>query len=205
MHELLVSLLEGVCLCGDLPAGVGAFLTRYNCPRTLAHSQQVATEAGQLARRFGVDPQAAQAAGWLHDVSAAIPSSQRPQAARRLGLAVLPEEEAFPMVLHEKLSSVIAREAFGVSDAAVLSAVGCHTTLKVRATALDKVVFLADKIRWDQPDAAPFLHAVLVGLEHSLHRGVLAYLEHLWQERDTLPVVHPWFVEAYHGLSRSVA
>ncbi len=171
MHEFSASLLDGVQVYGDLPADVRAYLTHHNCPRTLEHSQQVAAEARQLARRFGADPEAAEAAGWLQDVSAVIPSSQRLDAARLLGLPVLSEEEALRMILHQRLSGAIAREGFGVSDAAILAAVRCHTTLKARAAALDKVVFLADKMRSDQPYAAPFLDGVLAGLQCSLDRG----------------------------------
>jgi HD superfamily phosphohydrolase YqeK len=105
-----------------------------------------------------------------------------------------------PMILHQKLSVVIASDIFGVTDEAVLSAIGCHTTLKANASPLDKVVFIADKIAWDQPYTAPFLEGVLASLEQSLDQAVLHYLHYLWQQRDTIPVIHPWFVAAYEQL-----
>ena len=117
---------------------------------------------------------------------------------------MLAEEERAPIILHQKLSAVMASEIFGVEDEAVLCAIGCHTTLKANASVLDKVVFIADKVRWDQSHPPPFLEAVLVGLERSLDEGVLAYLEYMWQRRHTLPVVHPWLAEAYAELSQAV-
>jgi predicted HD superfamily hydrolase involved in NAD metabolism len=164
----------------------------------------VAAEAEQLALRFGEDGRSAQIAGWLHDVSNVFPNAQRVQIAWQLGVEILPEESIAPMVLHQKLSAVMAHDIFGITEEAVLSAIGCHTTLKANASPLDKVVFIADKIAWDQPYTAPFLENVLGALEQSLDQAVLHYLHYLWQRRDTVPVVHPWFVDAYEQLKRTV-
>ena len=89
----------------------------------------VAAEAGRIAALVGADLDAAEVAGWLHDVSVIIPSEQRAVIAEQLGIDVLPEEAIFPMIIHQKLSAVLAREIFQIEDAAILSAVGCHTTL----------------------------------------------------------------------------
>lgn len=101
---------------------------------------------------------------------------------------MLPEEARAPIVLHQKLSATIARDAFGISDAAVLSAIGCHTTLKPDPSLLDTVVFVADKIAWDGQGNPPYLADLL---------AALCYLEYLWARRATIPVVHPWFAAAY--------
>ena len=103
-------------------------------------------------------------------------------------------------MLHQKLSAVMAREIFGIADEPLLSAIGCHTTLKANASALDKVVFLADKLRWDQAGDPPYLATLRTACGQSLNRGAACYLDYLWQQRSRLPVVHPWFVEAYHQL-----
>jgi HD superfamily phosphohydrolase YqeK len=87
-----------------------------------------------------------------------------------------------------------------VDDAAVLSAIACHTTLGEHATPLDKVVFLADKIAWDQPGTPPYLDDLEQALTVSLDAAVCVYLQTLWDRRDRLPVVHPWFAAAYAQL-----
>jgi predicted HD superfamily hydrolase involved in NAD metabolism len=202
MHPSLAPLAGGIHVTGDIPADVTAFLTRHGCPRTIEHSREVAEEARCLAIRFGAGPAQAEAAGWLHDVSAVIPNGERVRAARDLGLAILPEEQKAPVTLHQKLSAAMAAQLFGLDDQAVLSAIACHTTLKAGASTLDKVLFIADKVRWDQPHQAPYLQAVLAGLEHSLNEGVRAYLEYLWQRRETLAAVHPWLAEAHAELAQ---
>ncbi|EJW16375.1 hydrolase (HAD superfamily) [Paenibacillus alvei DSM 29] len=61
------------------------------------------------------------------------------------------------MIIHQKLSKVMARDIFGITDNEVLDAVGCHTTLRANATQLDLVLFVADKIAWDQQGTPPYL------------------------------------------------
>ena len=201
MHEILAQLIEGVPFSGDIQQDMQAFLEFHGCPKTALHCRQVAAQAKQLAARFAADEASAEVAGWLHDISAATPTGRRAVIARSLNLPVLPEEEAFPMLLHQKLSAVIARELFGVTDVAALSAIGCHTTLKADASLLDKVVFVADKIAWDQPGEPPYLKEMLAALEHSLDRAALCYLDYLWQRRVQLPgPFHPWALAALNQL-----
>ncbi len=161
-------------------------------------------QAGGLAERFGVSVPQAEAAGWLHDISAVIPNEKRIRAALDYGLEVLPEEEKLPMIVHQKLSALMARKLFQINDAEVLSAVGCHTTLKADASPLDKVVFVADKIAWDQIGEPPYLTDLLLALQRSLHEAAFAYLDYLWKRRETLPVIHPWVVAAHRQLTAAL-
>ena len=123
---------------------------------------------------FGVDGDAAESAGWLHDVSVVIPPSDRLIVAESFGLEILPEERRFSLIIHQKLSAAVALDVFRVDDPDVLNAIGCHTTLKAGATQLDKVLFVADKIAWDQPGDPPYLDAILQALDHSLDAAALS-------------------------------
>ena len=142
MLEPLTQLTDGIKLTGDVRHDVPVFLVHHGCPKVAAHSGRVATEARRIAKLVGVDESLAELAGWLHDVSAVFPAQERASVARELGLEVLPEEDAFPLIIHQKLSVVLAHEIFGVESEPVLSAIGCHTTLKANATVLDKVLFV---------------------------------------------------------------
>ena len=200
MHGILVKLNEGIELTGDTARDVVAFLKHHGCPQTALHSAAVAEAARRIATLVGVEPALAAQAGWLHDVSAVIPAEERVSAAEALHIPVLPEEYMLPMILHQKLSLVLARDLFGVTDAAVLSAIGCHTTLKARASALDKVVFVADKLAWDQPGEPPYRAALEAALAQSLDAAACVYLRYLWERRTTLAVVHPWLAAAHAQL-----
>jgi predicted HD superfamily hydrolase involved in NAD metabolism len=192
-------LINGLSLQGDVRVDVPALLKNHGCPKTAEHVAQVAAEARRLAIRTGANPDQAEIAGWLHDVSAIIPNTERVSIARQVGIDVLPEEERLPMILHQKLSAVLGRELFSITDEAILSAVSCHTTLKKDASLLDKVVFVADKIAWDQDGEPPYLADVLAGLDDSIDHAALAYMRYLWDQ--PLLVIHPWLREAYGQLS----
>jgi predicted HD superfamily hydrolase involved in NAD metabolism len=204
MKAILEQLSQGLAWTSDLRTDVMAFLTHNGCTDTAEHCITVAAQARQLAARFGADLRRAEAAGWLHDVSAILSNPQRLAAAKQWGLEVLSAEETAPMLLHQKLSAAIARDLFDVQDERILSAIGCHTTLKAHASPLDKVVFVADKIAWDQPGTPPYQSELEQALTQSLDRAALCYLDYLWQHRGELAAVHPWFVEAYHDLRHAV-
>ncbi|NLG50780.1 MAG: HD domain-containing protein [Chloroflexi bacterium] len=200
MQRFLTALTEGITLTGDIPTDARALLVGHHCERTLEHTRRVVAEATRLAARFGVSPARAELAAWLHDISAVFPSAGRLVAARELGVPLLPAEIACPMITHQKLSAALAQQLLGVQDQGVLDAVRCHTTLRADATLLDKVVFLADKLEWDQAGKPPYLDDVLAALGRSLDEAVFCYVDYLWQRRETLPVVHPWLAEAHAQL-----
>ncbi len=204
MHPYLRPLVAGVFLTGDLARDVPAFLAHHGYPKTAAHCAAIASEARRVAAIMGANSTQAAHAGWLHDVSAIFPAAERVVVAQALGVPVLAEEAAFPMIVHQKLSAVLATDVFGVDDPAVVSAVGCHTTLKADATVLDKVVFVADKLAWDQPGIAPYHDELARALHQSLDAATLVYLRYIWERRDALPVLHPWLAEAYRQLSAVV-
>ena len=200
LSETLGALSRGFASTGDVAVDADAFLRYHGLDHTAAHSARVAQEAERLALRFGASPDHARAAGWLHDISAVISTGDRVHAAHSLGIAVLAEEARAPMILHQKLSAALAEALFDLTDPLVLDAIRCHTTLRARASRLDKVLFVADKVAWDQAGTPPYLDGLREALDASLDRAALSYIEYLWQRRDTLLVVHPWLVDAYHDL-----
>ena len=194
---IIASLITDLALSGEVFRDVPIFLMAHGHPRTAVHCEKVAREAAQIARSLGTAGRRAEIAGWLHDVSAIFPPEERLEVAQAWGVEILPEEAAFPLLLHQKLSAILAQELFGVQDAGVLSAIRCHTTLRPGATRLDKIVFVADKLAWDQPGVPPYAAQMRVALARSLDAGTFVYLDYLWERRASLKVAHPWFVAAY--------
>jgi predicted HD superfamily hydrolase involved in NAD metabolism len=200
MNEILRPYFEHFSFSGKLAEDATAVLTHHHLPKVAGHVARVAQEARRLASQFGADPAGAETAGWLHDISAVIPNGVRVGLCHAFDIPVLPGEAAFPMILHQKLSAVVAQELFGVTDPAVLSAIGCHTTLKAGASLLDKIVFVADKIKWDQPGEPPYLIELETAVAHHIDDACRVYLDYLWQQRDSLHYVHPWFQAAHEEL-----
>jgi predicted HD superfamily hydrolase involved in NAD metabolism len=199
--SMFSQLCDGVVLTGRVAEDVPAFLRYHGCPKTARHCAQVAAEARRVAEIVGENATQAEMAGWLHDCSALFPAPDRVHIARQWNIPLLPEEERLPMIIHQKLSRILAAEVFGVDDVLVLDAVECHTTLKANPTRLDKVLFVADKLAWDQDGIAPYYHKLVTALEQSLDHAVFVYLKYLWDRRRTLKVFHPWAREAYLQMS----
>jgi predicted HD superfamily hydrolase involved in NAD metabolism len=203
MNVNLQQIITAFPLTGDIPRDASAILTHHNCPHTLDHSVRVTAAAQQLAGQYNADPQAASHAGWLHDISAAIPQNEWIKCAENWEIELLQEEHQSPLVLHQKLSAYIARHLFQVTDPDVISAIECHTTLRPGASRLDKIVFLADKLEWDQPGQPPYKAALETALQDSLNSATKWYLTYMWQRRDRLLIIHPWFRAAYQEIKEN--
>ena len=201
MDECLRPYLAHISLTQHIPIDVVTILEAYNYHKIAQHVGKVAAEISHLAAVFDASPDLA-LSGWLHDVSAIIPNADRATLCQYFGLEVLPEERQVPMLLHQKLSAVMAEQVWGVTDKSILSAIACHTTLKRAATQADKIVFLADKIRWDQGGTPPYLDRLLTALDEGLDTAVSFFLQTMWQRKDGFKVVHPYFIEAYEDVMR---
>ncbi|ANY75272.1 HAD family hydrolase [Paenibacillus ihbetae] len=204
MHSIFKPLTEHIHFTGDLKTDIQQFLTLNQCSETAKHCLDVGAESRRLAVMFNADPVAAETAGWLHDISVVFPNHARIDAARQLSIDVLPEEEKYPMIIHQKISKVMAEQIFHITDEGILNAVGCHTTLRSNSTLLDQVLFVADKISWDQKGTPPYLIELKKNLQESLTHGAFTYINYLWERKETLKVIHPWLADAYEELRVNV-
>ncbi|SCW84786.1 hypothetical protein SAMN04487970_106716 [Paenibacillus tianmuensis] len=121
--------------------------------------------------------------------------------AESLGIDLLEEEYRYHRIVHQKLSKDMAQNIFGCTNELVLNAVECHTTLKAQSSLLDKVLFVSDKISWELPGEHPYQEKMKEQINLSdLNGAVLIYLNHIWEQRDKLKLVHPWLIEAREEL-----
>jgi len=174
---------------GPLAQDVDALLAAHGRGRTREHVPRVAVQACDLAVRFGVDPARAEMAALLHDIGGIFERAEMVPLCLSLGLPVEAEERQVP--LHARLSEVLARDLYGVRDARVLQAVRFHTTLHGAPTPLDEVVFLADKLEWDQGGVPPYDAALSRALEDGLAAGARWMLGWMATPEARLLIPHP--------------
>lgn len=167
--------------------------------KTWEHVQQVAKVAQDLASTYSIDPQSAYVCGLLHDISAIIKPKDMLGWMKENQQNIDPAEEKYPFLLHQKISTLIARDYFQIHDPMILSAIACHTTLNKRPSQVDMILFLADKIAWDQAGEAPYLKELMVSLTHSLERACLTYINYLFNEGHLLYPHHD-LIEAHQYL-----
>ncbi|MTI49856.1 MAG: HD domain-containing protein [Firmicutes bacterium] len=193
-------IIDDLRLSGDIEKDSYNILINRGRNRTADHSSKVAEECKRLARRFGEREEIAAVAGYLHDISAVIPNEHKLEIAKELELEILPEEEEFPMILHQKISRVIARDIWKITNQEILSAIECHTTLKKNSSSLDMILFISDKLQWDQDGEPPYIKELKKGLDISLEQASFNFIKHLLDNKSELKVIHPWLLDAYNDL-----
>jgi predicted HD superfamily hydrolase involved in NAD metabolism len=106
----------------------------------------VARSAELLAMRHGIDARKARIAGLLHDLARLYSGDRLIEECERRGIPIGAFERSHPVVLHAPLSAALAREAYGVTDLEILSAIEKHTLGDAHMSSLDRVVYLADSL-----------------------------------------------------------
>ncbi len=197
IHSALQPYVEGFSATDHVLNDVTSFFKLHQDSETLEHTLKVAEEARRLARLYGIDPVEAERAALLHDISNVIPIPAMLEVAEELSIPIMAEERKYSRIVHQKLSMVMAREIFGITDANILSAIECHTTFKPNASLLAKILFTADKISWDLPGEHPYLQVMRTkAAEREIDVAILIYLNQVWEQRDRLKLVHPWLISA---------
>ena len=141
------------------------------------HIEAVAAEARRLARLHGVDEERAALAAWTHDIVRATDPEELLRLAHELGLNPNEVEEAAPILLHGPVAARLLASRYGVEDEEVLAVARWHSTGRAGMSALEKVLFLADKVEPGKAAARPDLQEVRRLAETDLDGAVLRYLD----------------------------
>ncbi|HCQ88585.1 MAG TPA: HAD family hydrolase [Clostridium sp.] len=202
MNDIFKKITRDVTLTGDIRKDSYNLLMKHNKIIIANHSLRVAEKAKLLAKQFGVNENLAEVAGLLHDISGVYPNEEKLELCKKLNIEILLEEERFPMILHQKISRVMATEIFNISNEEILEAISCHTTLRSNASPLDMVLFIADKIEWDQKGLPPYIDEVEKALNTSLELSTFKFIKYQMDNKENLKIIHPWLLEAYLDLEK---
>jgi len=113
--------------------------------RRIAHVAGCESEAIELARRWGEDPETAAEAGILHDITKRLSHEEQLNLCEKYAIICDSAERVTPKLLHAKTGAAVARERFGIRDE-VYEAIRWHTTGKPDMAPLEKIIYLADYI-----------------------------------------------------------
>lgn len=204
MNDIFKEIIRDVTPTGDIREDSHNLLMKHNKVIIANHSLRVAEKAKLLAKQFGVNESLAEIAGLLHDISGVYPNEEKLELCKKLNIEILLEEEKLPMILHQKISRVMATEIFNISNKEILEAINCHTTLRSNASQLDMVLFIADKIEWDQKGVPPYIDEVEKGLNISLELSAFKFIKYQMDNKENLKVMHPWLLEAYLDLEKQL-
>ena len=141
------------------------------------HIKAVAAEARRLARLHSVDEDRAMMAALTHDIARATHPKELLRLARELGLNPNEVEEAAPILLHGPVAARLLASRYGIEDEEVLAVARWHSTGRAGMSALEKVVFLADKVEPGKVAGQPDLEEVRRLAETDLDGAILRYLD----------------------------
>ena len=165
----------------------------------LKHVEDVADIAVRLAKAYNLDVAKTNLAALLHDISGIMTPQEMYNFAVARGLEIDPAEEKYHALLHQRVSKIIAQEEYGITDADILNAIECHTTLRKNASLYDKVVFIADKISWDQKGVPLYDDLIKSATIESLNEACYLYIKYQF-DNNLLVMPHQWILEAYEDL-----
>lgn len=195
--------IQTVALSGDMQIDATNLLTINGKSNTVIHSIAVANTSKTLAARFGLDETKAMTSALLHDIAAIIKPKDMLDFAVDQQWQIDTAECKYPFLLHQRLSSVIAIELFHVYDTAITSAIACHSTLTPDPSDYDMVLFLADKLSWDQDGLPPYYGMISSALNQSLCFASLTYIDFVLKNNMIL-YPHQWLIRAKRWLEEHI-
>lgn len=182
---------------GELREHVKMYLESFQCQDIYEHTLKVVDQVKNLHRQFDFDLDKCIISAYLHDLGRIVPKEEMTQFCQSFGYSPLKGEIQAPDLLHQVASKIIANEIFGVQDREVLEAVACHTTLKRNPNQIEMVLFLADKLSWDENQFSYLKSNINKGLEDSMEEGIFQYFQDMHKRREHLSYYHKLSQEAY--------
>lgn len=186
---------------------VRRFLRQAGRLDTLKHAAQVNAAARRLAKRVWAQNWSIAAidlACTAHDLAAVVPLRQILEVAEQLNVPLSDADRAIPQVVHGPVAAAMLAQKLGVADEAVLSAVRHHTTLRAHATALEQLVFIADKIAHDPTARHTGFHPALLAAQNTASLPDLCFIYYLdWAVNEGPRLgwqLHPNLVAAWEWL-----
>jgi predicted HD superfamily hydrolase involved in NAD metabolism len=175
----------------------------------MAHSLGAHEKATELAEKFNLSAQEkeqASIAGLLHDSAKLMNSRDLIAACERYGLALDGMDRATPQTLHPFVGAEMVREQFQLDDPVILDAIRFHTTGRSNMSAVEKIVFIADKIEGNtrnplyiQKMTAPLDYRETSSLDLTMLYLLDSTISYLMDKRL---IIHPRTIEARNDFVR---
>lgn len=161
---------------GDFTNDACELLEINNKNHTKKHVLEVAKTSLKLADRFLLDSEICYKSALLHDISSIIKPKDMIVIANENNMWLDISEQKYPFLLHQRISKLIAFHYFDITEKNILSSIECHTTLRSKPSKYEMILFLADKISWDQDGKPPYIDIIEDGLSISLENACKNYI-----------------------------
>lgn len=165
------------------------------------HTVGVEMLACDLARKFGIEAEAAALAALTHDLAKMYSIQQQIYKAKEWKLIYYPEDLQIPQVIHGRVAAYILQNEHGITDQDVLNAVANHTLGRPDMSPLEMLIYSADLT--EPGRMYPGVDKLREKLYHDLNEGTLACIEHtLNYLRNFNKSIHPLTLQTYDNLKK---
>ena len=170
-------------------------------PERMAHVLGCRDMALELAKRWGADPEQAQRAAQLHDITKALDGPPQLTLCRGLGILLDDFSINHPKTLHAFTGSLVAERIFG-EKSDVVQAIASHTTGKPGMNTLEQIIYIADMMEMTRtyPGVEKLRSLAFSDLEAAVKLGISNTIEILKARGED---IHPdgqatleWFNES---------
>lgn len=168
--------------------------------KTYEHVKNVSETSKILTLKFNLDPKKCEIAALLHDISVIVQKEKMLQYAKDLKLSIYEAEKRYPFLLHQRLSAIIAKNYFKIEDQDILNAINYHTTLNQSPSDYEMLIFISDKLSWDQEGEPPYYKILNQALEISLKEACKVYINYVF-EHQLILYPYDWLLEARQYLN----
>jgi len=136
------------------------------------HSVKTAEMSAELAQKHGYDAEKAYLTGILHDICKEESEKELRQLAFKEDLD--PLEREVQKLWHAPAGAVYIREALGIDDTELLSAVRFHTVGRAKMSKLEKIIYLGDLVERDRdyPDVERYRDFALADLDLGMYEAL---------------------------------
>ena len=180
------------CLNADIKERVETLFILNNEYKRYEHICSVVKQIDSIAVQYDLDREKCRIAAMLHDISTLMSWEDMLPFAKSNNWELCEAEESHPFLLHQRISEVIAREDFGITDCDVLDAIAFHTSLCANASPYQMALFIADKLEWSRGDIPPYYEKMSKALDVSLEASCYEYVKYMENEGKMSGVHVEW-------------
>ena len=115
-------------------------------PKRYEHIRGVAQTSRKLAIRYGLPPDQAELAGWLHDCAKELSKGEMLDWIKKGPSRLDKAEKKIPALWHPHAGASMALHQWKINEKSILEAIRCHTLGSPTMSPLAQIVFVGDFI-----------------------------------------------------------
>jgi len=180
------------CSDNDIVQKIESLFLSNNQQKRYEHICSVTKRIDRIAIQYELDREKCRLSSMLHDISTLIKWADMLAYAKDNDWKLCDAEISQPFLLHQRISEVVAREDFGITDCDVLDAIAFHTSLCEKASQYQMALFIADKLDWSIGGYPPYYEQMSDALNISLEAACYEYVKYMEGDGKMASIHSDW-------------